>query len=60
LPRSHTLVPENPRTDRRRRLDPRDAGAMIGQQHAGHRAGDAPRQVEHLDAAEDPAADRVA
>ena len=39
----------------RGRLDPGDAGAVIGEQHAGHGSGDAPRQVEDLDAPEDPA-----
>ena len=30
----------------RRRLDPYDIGAVVGQEHGGHGAGDAPGQIE--------------
>ena len=32
-----------------RRLDARDVGALVGEDHAGHRAGDAPREIEDGD-----------
>ncbi|MCG3171837.1 MAG: hypothetical protein CALGDGBN_03542 [Pseudomonadales bacterium] len=33
-------------------LDLRDLGAVVAEQHRGHRAGDAPREVEHPDTVE--------
>jgi hypothetical protein len=41
-----------------RPLDPGDPRALVGQQHARHRTGDAPREVEDLDALQDPLATR--
>ena len=55
-PQPHACAGELGERIARGRLDPGDAGAVIGEQHAGHRSGDAPRQVEHLDALEDPGA----
>ena len=53
LPRRHTprTRPVAPRVPARR-LHRRDPGAVVGQQHRGHRAGDAPRQVDDVDAVE--------
>jgi hypothetical protein len=34
-------------------LDSDDVGAVVGQEHAGHRSGDTRRQLQHRDAVED-------
>ena len=52
-------TPARPRTTRERvaagRLDLGDVGAVVGEQHAGHRTGDAGREVEDVDALQDSA-----
>jgi hypothetical protein len=53
-PRPHARAGELGERIPRGRLDPRDPRAVIGQQHSGHGSRNAPGQVEHLEAAQDP------
>ena len=54
-PVPHLRAGERTRRVAARRLDLGDARAVVGEQHAGHRTGDAGREVEDLDALQDSA-----